>query len=398
MAVEPLVLVTNPGSSSRKYAFYRRGVELASAHIEHVKKKLVLHLRVDKKTEDIQLHDIINLTESLDTLLQICLEKNILHESVTVDAVAIRIVAPSAHFLQDRILTDHEITLLKKLHDIAPLHLEAILHEISDIRSSIPNVPIIGVSDSAFHATKPDYTWNYGINLHDADKFDIKRFGYHGISVESVMKQVKATKYAPYSKVIVCHLGSGASITAVYNGKSIDTTMGYSPNEGLIMATRSGTVEFSAGLALSKYKNISPDELLVELNSSSGLLGISGASDDIRELLKLEAAGNHRAELALCMYVYTIRQAIARMVASLEGVDMIVFTGTVGQRSAVIRNRIVSGLEYLGIVVSASLNAKAEDPIEISPIHPRTRSKPVLVVPTREERAIASRARKLLLN
>jgi acetate kinase len=396
MAVEPLVLVTNPGSASRKYAFFRRGVELASAHIEHVGKKLVLHITVDKKTQDIQLHDVI-LEHSFDALLQVCLEKNILNDSIKIDAVAVRIVAPSAHFLQDRVLTDHELSLLHKLHDIAPLHLDAILHEIKDIRSVLPHIPLIGVSDSAYHATKPDYTWNYGINLHDADTFDIKRFGYHGISIESVMKQVKTTKYAPLSKVIVCHLGSGASITAVYNGKSVDTTMGYSPNEGLIMSTRSGTVEFSAGLALAKQKNISPEELSVELNTKSGLLGISGTSDDIRELLRLEAAGNHRAELALCMYVYTIRQAIARMTASLEGVDMIVFTGTVGQRSAIIRKRILTGLEYLGIVLSTSLNAKAEDPQGIAVLHPRTRSKPVLVVPSQEERVIASRARKLLL-
>lgn len=395
MAHEPLILVANPGGASRKYSFIRRGVQIAHAHIEQIRKKIVMHLDVPDTSEDIALQ-VDHLDNAFEAMLQVLVEKDILNDEVTIDAIAVRVIAPSAHFLEDRIITNKEISLLQTLREYAPLQIGTVLQELELLRAALPHVQVIGVSDSAFHATKPDYTWNYGIRLDDADTYDIKRFGYNGIAVESVIKQIKQTKFAPYSKVVVCHLGYTTSVTAVYNGKSIDTTTGYSPNEGVLMGTGSGTVEFSAGLALAKHKNISPEELINELNAHSGLLGISGASSDIRELLKLEAAGNHRAELALCMYVYTIRQAIARMSASLQGIDMLVFTGTIGQRSAPIRSRIVAGLEYINIVMSKEKNSNVMSERDVVALHPRTRSKPVLIVPSLEEKRIAARARILL--
>lgn len=396
MAAEPIILVVNSNNTNKTYAFYRHGIGLATIRVADVGKKLHMYLTVDGKSEDIQLHDV-TLESSLEVVLQVCLEKNLLGNGVSIDAVALKVAVPSAHFLSDRILTDHELSLLDALHAITPYCINKLLNEIREVRAALPQVSIVCVSDSAFHATKPDYTWNYGIHLQDADAFDIKRFGYNGIAVASVIKQIKASKFAPLSKVVVCNLGSNASVTAVYNGKSIDTTTGYSPNEGLIASTHSGTIEFSAALALAKHKKMKPDELVTELNTKAGLKGISGTSDDIETLLQLEAQGNHRAELALCMYVYSVRQAIARMIASLEGIDMLVFTGTEGGTSATIRARILRGLEYLGIVASPTVNKKINAPHELVAIHPRTRSKAVLVVPVQEEKYMAARARKLLV-
>jgi acetate kinase len=298
MAHEPLILVTNPGGASRKYSFIRRGVQIAHVHIEQIRKKIVMHVDTPDASEDVVLQ-VDNLDNACEAMLQVLVEKDILNDAVTVDAIALRIIAPSAHFLEDKIITNKEISLLQTLRGYAPLQIDTVLQELEQLRTALPRIQVVGVSDSAFHATKPDYTWNYGIRLDDADRYDIKRFGYNGIAVESVIKQIKQTKFAPYSKVVVCHLGNTTSVTAVYNGKSIDTTTGFSPNEGVCMGTGSGAVEFSAGVALAKHNNISPEELIRELHAHSGLLGISGESSDIRELLKLEAAGHHRAELAL---------------------------------------------------------------------------------------------------
>ena len=393
MAVESLILVSNPGSASRKYALFKRDAVIARFHFEYIADKITLHFEYNGATEDIHIEGN-DLTGSLGHVNRLLQERDIC-SGKTIGAIALRIVAPSEYFLQDRVIGDKEIQALKEVQEFAPLHVSVALQELSEFATHLPNVPVIGISDSAAHAKKPDYTWNYGINLGEADRYGIKRFGYHGISVTSVITQLRRSKYTSAGKVIICHLGSGSSVTAIYNGTPIDTTMGYSPNEGLIMATRSGAIDFSAGLALATKKNIKPQELAYELNTQSGLLGISGHSSDIRALLKKEQQGNYRASLALSMYVYSVRQAIASMAASMGGVDLIVFTGTVGQRSAIMRSRIIDGLTFLGLAISQKINEACTEPYALTPIHPRTRQKPVLVVPTDEAFVIQKRARRL---
>ena len=392
MAVDPYILIANPGSASRKYALYKKGNEVAHIHVEFVASKLVAHIATANKKYDTALNATL-----LDAVFpEIIAIISSITNNEQVAAVGLRIVAPSGYFMRNMVLDNEAIRKLEQLHALSPLHISATLQELKQLKQYANSTPIIGVSDSAFHITKPDYVWNYGINLDTADKYDIKRFGYHGLSLQSAVAQLKKHKTGVPERLVICHLGSGSSVSALLNGKSVDTTMGYSPLEGLIMATRSGSIDFGAGLALAAVTNKSPDNILEELNKQSGLLGISGYSSDIRSLVEAEASGHHRASLALSMYVYTIRQAIAKMTASLEGIDALVFTGTVGQRSVIIRQRIMNGLQFLGLAINQNQNSKVTNPNVITSLHPRTRNKPVLVVPAQEESAMAEATKKVL--
>lgn len=394
--MEPLLFVVNTGGMRREYALYRRGIELANISTEETGDGLAFQL-VQKNTSSRELLPLGDGAAVLSAILERLVTYGVLSTIDDITGVAVRLAAPSGYFLEDHLLDNEAMSRLEELRGRAPFYLTTVLEEIHVLRTVLPHARLVGVSDSSFHAKKPDYTWNYGINLEDADRYDIKRFGYHGIALESIMRQLKDTKYVTYSKVVVCYLDSTASVTAVYNGKSIDTTTGYAVNEGMIMPTQSGTFDLSAGVALSRQMNCSPEEVAYRLQSQAGLAGISGSTGDIAELIAREGYGDHRAGLAVAMYVYNIRQAIARMVASLEGIDLLVFTGMTGQTSPVLRERICSGLGYLGLAVSAPLNTKTPRPGKVTPLHPRTRSKPIVIVPVQHARVMQSRARKLLL-
>lgn len=392
MAVDPFIVIANPGSASRKYALYKKGQEFSRVHVEFDEGKLVAHVSANDKSYD----TTINANRLEDVAPEVIKIFNLTIDNQPISAVGLRIVAPSSFFLKDMLLSDDAIHKLEDLHRLSPLHIDATLAELKQLKMHTNNIPIIGISDSAFHITKPDYAWNYGINLETADTHDIKRFGYHGLSLQSAVSQLKKYKSGIPQRLVICHLGSGSSVSALLNGKSVDTTMGYSPLEGLIMATRSGSIDFGAALALANVTQKNPNDLLNELNKSSGLLGISGYSSDIRSLLEAEQNGHHKAGLALSMYVYCVRQAIAKMAASLEGIDGLIFTGTVGQRSAQIRQRIMSGLGFLGLAINQNQNNKITNPTAIVALHPRTRNKPVLVVPAQEEIAMAEATKKVL--
>jgi acetate kinase len=271
-----------------------------------------------------------------------------------------------------------------------------VLSEIKQIKSAFAGIPLIAISDTAFHSTKPDWAWYYGIDLDLADKFGIRRYGYHGVSVGSVVWHLQTNKLLS-PKTIICHLGSGSSVTAVENGKSIETTMGYSPLEGLIMASRSGSIDVSAALAIKRELQLSDDGLEQYLNKKSGLLGISGTSNDIRQLLVSEKQVDKKAELALKMFVYRVQQAIGQMAASLGGVDCLVFTATVGERSDVIRERILDNLGYLGFIYDKNLNNQTFEPATATNLAV-VPGKPILVISTDEAAEIARRAEQFINN
>lgn len=396
MTKDSIFLVWNAVAEGRQYALYKRGLELASVQAVRSGDQWVICVQHNDETSG-----PIYVNGDGSELIRICIDsfvqQGIISSIDDVSAIATTLSIPSSHFLSDRLIGDYEIDLLSRVRYYVP-HLSEVIDELTILRSKFPNKPIIGVSDSSFHSNKPDYTWNYGINLDDADQFDIKRFGYNGVALEAAQKQIKNTKYKDLNKVIVCHLGDCTNVTAIYNGKSIDTTTGYVPSEGLINATGSGTIDFFAGLALAKVKNTGPDDLAWQLTTSSGLQGISGLSGDLGVLLNAEHANNHRAGLAVTMFVYAIRQAIARMTASLEGVDMLLFTGSVAQQLPEIRHRIVSGMSYLGLALSPSQNVRAVDVKSLTALHPRTRSKPILLVPLETTRVIAGHTRNILAN
>jgi acetate kinase len=261
------------------------------------------------------------------------------------------------------------------------------LQEAKLLQSSFPKVSIIGASDSAFHAEKPLHAATYGISQTDAKAADVWRFGYHGLSVASVVEKLREAKKLP-KRLVVCHLGSGASVTAVLEGKSIDTSMGYSPLEGLVMSTRSGSIDPTAVDTLATARKVSAKKLQHYLNAESGLLGLSGESDDIRELLVLEEKGHKGATLALDTYVYRVQLAIGQMVAALGGIDGLVFTGTVGERSAIIRRRIVSAMLYLGLALDSRVHEPIDNPQDITVISQSRHPAIVMIVPTDEAQSI----------
>lgn len=388
MAVDPLILVCNPGSASRKYGLFKGKTQIAELHFETTDSHIVASIFANNKKESTQL-EAINFDDALLAGLELLLEKKILSAISDIDLLAIRIVAPSAKFLENRVIDEIALQELNNLSVTAPLHIKTTINEINNLKVIFNDKKIIGISDSSFHAQKPDYAWNYAIDLQTADALDIKKFGYHGISAQSVIKQVADFDILP-EKIIICHLGSGCSVTAVLNGVSIDNTMGYSPLSGVMMSTRSGDIDPIAIKQL--LQNDDFEKVLQNLNSNSGLLGISGKSSDIRDLLKLEQQGDYRSALAINMFVYSIVKAVGQMASVLNGAEMLVFTGTIGQRSAVIRQRILEKLDYLGFAADSIRNPKHIDPVIVKVISPRTRVNTVAVVPTNESQEIAIQA------
>jgi len=390
MAMAPFILVANPGSASRKYALYDGEQAKVHLHFEYEEGRVVCTIDVDDNQEKI-VTDLPNVTTAIERVMPLFEERNILPKDGVIKHIGVRIVAPTGFFLHDHIIDDDTLSQLEKIRAMAPLHIEAVLEELRLLRTSFPDTTVVGISDSAFHNTKPDYAWNYGLPLKDADRLDIKRFGYHGLSVAAAVRSLKEISKLP-PKLIVCHLGSGASVTAVGHGKSRDTTMGYSPLEGVVMATRVGNIDPTALLVLKSSMGFDDLQLEHYLNEQSGLLGISGTSSDIRELLKREAEGDHLAELALKTYIFNIQKAIGQMAAVLDGADMLVFTGTVGERSAPIRERVMKTLHYLDFILDDETNQKCFNPRQPQCVSRLAHSRPIFVVPADEATEIARRS------
>lgn len=387
---DSLILVANPGSSSRKYAVYTPDLsERARLHIEREDGRLIGNIFAHGQHRQVAV-EFDDLTETALHLTEILQTHDVIRDGESIARIGLRLVAPSSFFMQDHRVTDEVVERIKSLHHLAPLHIDATLGELQALRKTFPETIVIGISDSAFHATKPPYAWNYGIDIHDADRLDIKRFGYHGISTSASINTLwNAGKLPP--KVVVCHLGSGSSITGVFHGRSIDTTMGYTPLEGVLMATRSGSIDVGAARVLKESLNMSDAELEVYLNTRSGLLGIGG-SNDIRELIAHETDGDHMAHLALTTLIHTIHKAIGSMVVALGGCDLIVFTGTVGERSAILRKRIVAHLECLDFILDGEANDACTSPETMTFISQKAASKPIVVIPTDEAKEIARHA------
>jgi len=384
--VSQLVLVVNPGSSSRKYALFSGNSLLASINFEQIAGKVTGSIDIDgtKHVIETSNHNL----KSVICLVEPTLKKHdVLKDDIF--AIGVRLVAPSKAFTSDQMINDEVIQSLERISHKAPLHITTVLEEIHQIKKTFLKTPLVAISDTAFHTTIPEWASRYGISTDIADKHEILRYGYHGISVQSVVDIMQENKIL-MPKVIVCHLGSGCSVTAVKKGQSVETSMGYSPLEGLMMATRSGSIDVSAALAVKHELQFSDDHLEEYLNKKSGLLGVSGKSNDIRELLKLEKSGDKNAQLALKMFVYRIQQTIGQMVASLDGVQCLVFTATIGERSSPIRARVIDGLKYLDFAYDKSINEDTYEPTGVVDISSDD-SKPVLVIPTSESEQITKR-------
>ena len=394
MNKDRLILITNPGSSSRKYALYRGNDFLCALHFEFEGEKIVYTLKKADGSKNKKDTELRNLFEIVNILEKTLTDEGYLNESTKLDAILARVAAPGSYFAADHVVDEECLVQLEIAKERAPLHAPVIASEIEQLKKTFNETLIIEISDSAFHNERSDVAKAYAIDTELAEKYDIKRWGYHGLSVGSIVRLMKNEGILP-EKVVVCHIGSGASITAVKDGKSADTTMGYSPLEGLMMATRAGSMDVAAALAIKRELNMqSDDELEKYLNKKCGLLGVSGKSDDMREIIKGCADGDKRAELARALYVLTLRRAIGQMAASMAGVDAIVFTATIGERSDEIRRLVAESLSYLGFNLDYDKNAKDMDERVVNIA--TENSKPIYVIKTDESDEMIVRANELL--
>lgn len=306
-----------------------------------------------------------------------------------INAVGHRLVHGGERFSESVLITKEVIDMIVSCNDLAPLHNPANLKGVNAISKTLPNVPQVGVFDTAFHQTMPDYAYLYAIPYELYEKYAIRRYGFHGTSHRYVSARVcEFLGIKPEgTKIITCHIGNGGSITAVKDGKSVDTSMGLTPVEGLMMGTRCGDIDAGAVAYIMDKEGLNTTGVSNLLNKKSGVLGVSGVSSDMRELCAACEAGNPRALLAEKMYFYRIIKYIGAYTAAMNGVDVIVFTGGVGENQANCREEVCKSLEYLGVKIDAEKNKVRGEEMVIST--PDSKVK-VVVVPTDEELMIAS--------
>lgn len=350
-------LIINTGSASKKYALYFDQKEVFKIHIEREEERIVATLTSGSEGEKLSILQK-DYDSSIDFLLKLLVQKSLIKDKEEINAIGLRVVAPGDYFLSNKIIDEEYLSKLKQAEKQAPLHVKPAILEIEQLKKVLPDISIIGVSDSAFHKTMPPKSRLYGLPQKVASEFEIYRYGYHGISAQSILSKIKGLLGKVPPKVIICHLGGGSSIHAVKDGESFDTSMGLTPLEGVVMATRVGDIGAGAVIYLAEKLGMGLSELRTYLNRECGLLGLSGKSDDIRELLELEEEGDSGAKTALEVFVYRIKKHIGSYVASLNGLDLLVFTATIGERSDIMRSRICSDMEALGIVLDEEKNNK----------------------------------------
>ncbi len=313
-----------------------------------------------------------------------------------IGAVGHRLVHGGEKFACSTLITEEVIKAVEECSDLAPLHNPANLIGVRACQELMPNTPMAGVFDTAFHQTMPLEAYMYGIPYEYYEKYKIRKYGFHGTSHSFVSKRMAQLLGKPIEdlKIIVCHLGNGSSVCAVDGGKSVDTSMGLSPLEGLIMGTRSGDIDPSVMEFICKKENMDINGIMEVLNKKSGVQGLSGVSSDFRDLQAGAAEGNQRCEMAVDVFCYRVLKYIGAYVAAMNGVDAIAFTAGLGENDEIVRRKIVSRLGYLGIKLDEEVNDNGRGK-EIAISTPDSKV-PVWIVPTNEELAIARETVALL--
>lgn len=347
-------LVINPGSSSKKYALFKDRKTVLEFQYEKTFSGIEMCIKKSDGQQDRQGVMQSDFDESMVAVAE-AVKRYLQQAGAKLDFIGVRIVAPGSDFQKHQKIDEQFIVTLRQREFAAPTHIPVILQEIDKAKRAFPFVPVVGASDSAFHATMPKRAREYSIDVSDAQTYDIYRFGYHGLSVASVFRRVHPVTGVNPKKLVVCHIGGGVSVTAVENGVSIATTMGYSPASGLPMGSRAGDIDPGGLLQLMRAKNLRPSEAEVYIHNKGGLLGLSGDAD-IRQLLDRRSKGDAVATQTLEHFTYHIRKAIAAATAALNGVDMVLLTGTAASRSVELRTMLLSGFEYLGIELDEDRN------------------------------------------
>ncbi|MDH7600922.1 MAG: acetate kinase [Armatimonadota bacterium] len=392
------VLVLNSGSSSLKYQLIdseseevlakgiaeRIGVKGGGGKIKHeTAKNGAVEVEVDMADHD----------QAMDRVFKLLTDPQ--HGAITsvqdISAVGHRVVHGGERFVEPTVVDDVILAEIDKMSVLAPLHNPANLKGIKACMRLMPGVPQVAVFDTAFHATMPDYAYIYALPYNYYTDYGVRRYGFHGTSHRYVAGQAlkllaERGVSRESSKLITCHLGNGCSMTAIVGGRVVDTSMGMTPAEGLVMGTRSGDIDPAVLLYLARELRATPDEIDDLINKRSGLLGISGISSDMRDIQKAAAEGNRRAELALSIFCYRVKKYIGAYAAAMGGLDAVVFTGGIGENSSEVRSRVCNGLEFLGIELDEKKNRSAQGLSEICAPTSRVR---LFVIPTNEERMIA---------
>lgn len=395
------ILVLNCGSSSIKYALYDMdtktvmtsgGAERVGLDGAFVKVKLA---NGEKRKV---MHDIPEHTEGVKFIFSLLVDPEIgvIKDLKEIDAVGHRTVHGGEKFNKSVRLTEEVLKVYEECNDLAPLHNPANLKGIRAVQELMPEMPQVGVFDTAFHQTMPKEAFMYALPYELYEKYGVRRYGFHGTSHRYVSQRVcefLGVK-AEGKKIITCHIGNGASIAAVKDGKCVDTSMGLTPLEGLIMGTRSGDVDGGALTFIEKKLGLDADGLSDLLNKKSGMLGITGISSDMREIEKAFEEGNERAKLAFDMYFYRIRKYIGAYAAAMDGCDIIVFTAGVGENQPSLREEVCKKLTYLGVEIDVekNKNLRGKEALISTP----GSKVAVCVIPTDEELMIASDTMALL--
>ena len=389
------ILVLNCGSSSIKYALYNMDDKsvMTSGGAERVGLEgAFVKVKMPDGTKKQIMHDIPEHTEGVKFIFSLLTDPEIgvIKSLDEIDAVGHRMVHGGEKFNKSVVINDEVLKTFKECIDLAPLHNPANLKGVEAVSELMPGLPQVGVFDTAFHQTMPAHSYLYAIPYDLYKQYGVRRYGFHGTSHRYVSQRVcdfLGVKYED-KKIITCHIGNGGSIAAVENGRCVDTSMGLTPLEGLMMGTRSGDIDAGAVTFLQKKLSLDADGMSDLLNKKSGILGVTGISSDMREIEDAIEHGNERAKMGLDMYNYRIRKYIGAYAAAMGGCDIIVFTAGVGENQYSTREAACEGLEYMGVKLDVEKNKtiRGEEAVISTPDSKVT----VCVIPTDEELMIAT--------
>jgi acetate kinase len=394
-----LVFILNAGSSSLKYQLMnpvsketlavglceRIGIDGVIKHEFGEDQKLKLEVSMPTHKEAIELV-LKTLTDG---------EGKVINSIEDIEAIGHRAVHGGEDFAGSVMVTDKVINKMKELIPLAPLHNPANIMGMEICQDLMPGKPNVAVFDTAFHQTMPDYAYMYPLPYEQYTKNGVRKYGFHGTSHFFVSNEaVKMLDKKHNTRVIVCHLGNGSSVSAIFDGKCIDTSMGLTPVQGLMMGTRSGDIGAGAIQYMMDTEGLSIKEMLNVLNKESGIVGISGKSSDLREVLEGMEDGDDRCRLAVDMIAYIIKKYVGSYAAALDGVDALCFTGGIGENAALIREKVCAGLDYMGLNIDPTKNNKRSG--EARDISTNGSSGRIFVIPTNEEYVIANDTYKIV--
>jgi len=394
------VLVINTGSSSLKYQLIDMTNENVLAKgvcdrigLEH---SFLKHSKTGSEPVIIE-KDLYNHKVAVQEVLSALTDSTtgVISSMAEIAAVGHRIVHGGEKFKDSVIIDDKVMDAIKECVELAPLHNPANIIGIEACQQIMPNIPMVAVFDTAFHQTMPSYAYIYALPYEIYEKYRLRKYGFHGTSHKYVANRAAEILGRPIEelKIITCHLGNGASICAVKNGKSVETSMGFTPLQGLAMGTRSGTIDPAVISFLMEKEKMSVKDISDFLNKKSGVLGVSGVSSDFRDVQEAAENGNERAQLALDIFCYRVKRFIGDYMGVLNGADAVVFTAGIGENNDLVRSKILKDMDFLGIAIDEEKNKVKGKEIDISAPGAKVKT---LVIPTNEELAIARETKKLL--